>query len=109
MDMLKSLFIPADGFLDDKVQDLKEKLAKRMGVETYTQLFSALKGYVSKQLDFGGFIDISMWMEHLPTIKNYIRGFFYPLIILGDVRFLIWMIRGSSPYGATQETGGGRT
>lgn len=95
-DLLRKMFVPADNYLDSQFQDTKQKLASRFDMDTYDELIKALKGYVANNLDFGGYIDISMWEKKLPTIKNFIRAFFYPLIILGDFNFLIWLFRGTS-------------
>lgn len=98
-DLFQFLFIPKDGFLDTKITTTKEKLAQKFNMETYEQLMNALKSYVSGKLNFNGYIDISMWTEHLPTVKDFIRGFFYPLIIIADVKWIIWLLRGTSPIG----------
>lgn len=95
--LLNFLFVPKDGFFNDKVTETKEALAKKFNMETYEQLFNALTSYVSGTISFDGYIDLKLWTKHLPTIKNFIRGFFYPLIILADVRFVLWLIRGTAP------------
>lgn len=103
--LLNLLFVPSDGFLNDKISDLKSALAKRFHMETYNQMISALKGYVSGKLDFKGYVDLSPWLGgHLDTVKDFLRAFFYPLILLGDFKFLLWVIRGSTIAGTS---GGG--
>lgn len=98
-DLLQFLFVPKDGFLDDKISSVKDTLAKKFDVATYEELLKALKGYVSGTLDFGGYINISVWTNHMDTLKNFIRGFFYPLIVIGDIKWIIWLLRGTSPLG----------
>ena len=91
------LFVPSDGFLNDKISSLKDTIAERLHMETYDQMMNALKGYVSGQLDFKGYVDLSPWLDgHLDTLKDFLRAFFYPIILIGDYRFLIWIVRGSS-------------
>lgn len=99
--LLNLLFVPKDGFFNSKVTATKDALAKKFHMETYEQLFNALTSYVSGNLSFGGYVDFKLWTKHLPTLKNYIRGFFYPLIILADVRFILWLIRGTAPISAS--------
>lgn len=105
--LFQFLFVPADGFLNDKVSSLKTTLAGRFHMETYHQMMNALKGYVSGKLNFGGYVDLSPWLgDHLDTLKDFLRAFFYPLIMIGDFKFLLWLIRGSSIAGT--EGGGGK-
>lgn len=104
--LFKLLFVPADDFLNDKISSIKEILAKKFNVDTYVELVKALKGYTSGKLDFNGYIDISIWDKKLPTIQSFVRGFFYPLIVLGDIKFLLWLIRGTSPLGTSSAKGG---
>lgn len=105
MDLLKALFLPADGFLNDKINSLKATLAGRFHMETYHQMMNALQGYVSGKLNFKGYIDLSPWLgDHFDTLKDFLRAFFYPLILLGDFKFLLWVIRGSTISGTA---GGG--
>lgn len=87
---------------------MKNKLSNRFGFSVYTELFKALGTYVSGTINFGGYIDISMWLKdgRMGTIHNYIRGFFYPLIIIGFIRFLTWLIRGSSGISGSESKGG---
>lgn len=72
-------------------------------------MIQALSGYVSGTINFDGYINISMWLENgrLGTIQNFIRGFFYPLILIGFVRYLTWLIRGSSSVSSSQSGGKG--
>ena len=106
-DLLNLLFVPEDGFLNDKVSSLKTTLAGRFHMETYHQMMNALKGYVSGKLNFGGYVDLSPWLgDHLDTLKDFLRAFFYPLIMIGDFKFLLWLISGSSIAGT--EGGGGK-
>lgn len=103
--LFQFLFVPADGFLNDKVTSLKTTLAGRFHMETYDQMMNALKGYVSGRLNFKGYVDLSPWLgDHLDTVKDFLRAFFYPLILLGDFKFLLWVIRGSTIAGTS---GGG--
>lgn len=103
--LFQFLFVPADGFLNDKVTSLKTALAGRFHMETYDQMMNALKGYVSGKLNFKGYVDLSPWLgDHLDTVKDFLRAFFYPLILLGDFKFLLWVIRGSTIAGTS---GGG--
>lgn len=103
--LFQFLFVPADGFLNDKVSSLKTTLAGRFHMETYDQMMNALKGYVSGKLNFKGYVDLSPWLgDHLDTVKDFLRAFFYPLILLGDFKFLLWVIRGSTIAGTS---GGG--
>lgn len=104
--LLKSLFVPSDGFMDDKFNSVKKQLAARFDIGTYEELMKALQGYVAGKLDFGGYIDITMWDKKLPTIKNFIRAFFYPIILLGDFNFVIWLFRGTT-FGSDISGGGG--
>lgn len=105
-DLLNLLFVPEDGFLDNKVSNLKTTLAGRFHMESYNQLMDALKGYVSGKVNFGGYVDLSPWLgDHLDTLKGFLRAFFYPLILIGDFKFLLWLIRGSS-IGGTEGGGG---
>lgn len=107
-DLLKSLFVPADGFLDEKFKTIKQQLASRFDLGTYDELMKALQSYVAGNLDFGGYIDITMWEKKLPTIKNFIRAFFYPLILLGDFNFVIWLFRGTTFGADISGDGGGK-
>ena len=107
-DLLKSLFVPADGFLDEKFKTIKQQLASRFDLGTYDELMKALQGYVAGNLDFGGYIDITMWEKKLPTIKNFIRAFFYPLILLDDFNFVIWLFRGTTFGADISGDGGGK-
>lgn len=97
-DMLVSLFIPDSGYFSDKFTEIKNKISNKFGFGVYTEMIQALSSYVSGSINFHGYIDISMWLENgrLGTIQNFIRGFFYPLILIGFVRYLTWLIRGSS-------------
>lgn len=111
--MLLSLFVPDSGYFTDKFTEIKNKISNRFGFGVYTEMIQALASYVSGTINFGGFIDISMWIEkgRLGTIQNFIRGFFYPLILIGFVRYLTWLIRGSSsvPSGSVGGKGGGQS
>lgn len=104
-ELLQLLFVPSDGFLNDKISSLKDKLASRFHTETYEQLMTVLKGYVAGKLDFKGYVDLSPWLKgkHLDTVKDFLRAFFYPIILLGDYKFLLWIIRGSTINGTQAE------
>lgn len=107
--LLQFLFLPKDGFLDAKISDVQDTLAKKFDMATYSELLKALDGYVSGNLDFGGYIDISAWTKYLPTLKNFIRGFFYPLILIGNLKWIIWLLRGTSPGGSSSSESGGES
>lgn len=98
--LLKELFVPADGFLNDGIQSLKDSFGKKLGADDYADLLDCLRQKATDSLTFGGYVNIDVWIKHLPTIKGFLRVFFYPLIILGDVRFIIWLVRGSSSMNA---------
>lgn len=94
--MLKSLFVPKDNYFSDKFTYLKDKFALKVGFGTYLEMFNSLKSVAVGKLDFGGYIDISMWDKYMPTLHNFIRGFFFIMMAIFNVKMIIWMIRGSS-------------
>lgn len=100
--LLKELFVPADGFLNDSVKDLKDSFSKKLGADDYSDLLSCLDQKATDGFSFSSDFDkgIKVWSKYLPTVKNGLRVFFYPLIIIGDVRFIIWLVRGSSSVNA---------
>lgn len=98
-DLFQFLFVPKESFLDSKITGVQQALAEKFDMQTYEQLLNALKSYVEGTIDLGGYIDITMWTKHLKTVKNFIRGFFYPLILISDVNHTIWLLRGTAPFG----------
>ena len=93
--LLNALFVPESGFLDNKISELKTSLAKRFHMDSYSQLVDALKSYKAGKVSFNGYIDTSIWTDHMGTVKNLIRAFFYPLLMFGCYKFLVWLLRGS--------------
>lgn len=100
--LLKELFVPADGFLDDGIRKLKDSFGKKLGADGYADLLDCLNQKAVNGFSFSDSFSLGVgtWSKYLPAIKNGLRVFFYPLIILGDVRFVIWLVRGSSSMNA---------
>lgn len=94
--MLKSLFIPRSDYFSSKFTSMKDSFSSKLGFDTYLGLFSALKSVVVGKLDFGGYIDISMWDKYLPTLQNFIRGFMYVMLGIFNIKMAIYMARGSN-------------
>lgn len=97
VEALKSLFIPKDGFFTSNFNDFKDKISIKLGFATYVEMFKSLSAHVSGSVDFGGFIDLSIWDKYLPTLQNYIRGFIYALGLIFNIKMIVWMVRGSTP------------
>lgn len=94
---LKELFIPSENYFNDTFTRLKDKFSSKLGFNSYLQLFDSLKSQVSNAPSFGGYINTSMWVKYLPQIHVYIKGFFYCLMIIFNIKQIIWMVRGSTP------------
>lgn len=101
---LKELFIPSPDYFSKTFTRLKDKFSAKLGFKTYLQLFDSLKSQVSNAPTFGGYIDTSMWVPYLGQIHAYIKGFFYCLMIIFNIKQIIWMVRGSAPI-----NGGGKS
>ena len=93
--LLNALFVPEDGFLNNKISELKASLAKKFHMDSYNQLVDALQSYKSGNISFKGYIDMSVWTDHMGQVKNLIRAFFYPLLMFGCYKFLVWLLGGS--------------
>lgn len=103
--LLKSLFIPSAEFFPSNFNRLKDSFSVKFGFDNYVELLEGLKNVGSGQMDFGGFIDTSMWLPYLDKIHYYIKGFFYAIIIIFNIRMLMWTVRGSSPIAIGESSG----
>lgn len=90
---LKTLFIPSENYFTNKFDNIKSQVASKFGFDTYIELFNALKSHVSGSIDFGGYIDISMWTNYLPTLQNFIRGFYYVMAIIFNIKMVMNLVR----------------
>lgn len=69
-----------------------------------------MKNATAANEDFGGYINLSMWDKYMPTIQMYIKGFMYALLVLFNIKMIIWMVRGSTPIkDSSGNTVGGRS
>ena len=66
--LLNFLFVPEDGFLNNKISDLKASLAKKFHMNSYSQLVDALQSYKSGNISFKGYIDMSVWTDHMLSL-----------------------------------------
>lgn len=95
--LLKDLFIPEDGFLEQPLQDLKQKVADKFNMDSFTGLVEGFKECAAEKISIKGFLDVSFIEGYLPDLHVLFRAILYPLIIIADIRFVIWLIRGSTP------------
>lgn len=107
-DMLLGLFVPDPDFFKDYFMHLKDMVSKKFGFDNYIEFFESLKGLSSHSPEFGGFINTSIWTPYIDKIHYYIKGFIYALLVIFNVRMIIWTIRGSTPIkdGQGNVTGG---
>lgn len=106
---LKELFVPSSDFLKNHFNALQDKLANKFGFSKYELFFDALKNVAKGSWNFKfkfGFLgheynlqlaDVDEWFvdSNLNKIHYLIRGFFLPLIILANIQFLTWFLRGT--------------
>lgn len=94
--MLQDIFIPGDGFLDAHIDKLQGKMSAKFGLDGIENKTESLKDGKEEKTKFGKYINLDIFENHRDTIKGFLRLIFYPLFIFGDIRFIMWLIRGSS-------------
>lgn len=95
--LLKSLFIPDTGFFSNNFNKLKDLFSTKFGFDNYTSFFEQLKNQVASKPDYQGFINTDIWLPYIDKIHYYIKGFIYALMVIFNIKMLIWLVRGSTP------------
>jgi len=102
--ILKLAFVPSDGFLSSKLDEIKTSLGEKLNYDSYLNLLSAFNGISSAgltdvEVDIMGshakIIDFSFLRSALSTIQDWARGFFYIFLIMYNIDSLYYLIRGS--------------
>lgn len=81
VESIKGVFLPSDGFFDEKVDFLKNKIAVTFGVSAYdmSHIFSAERSFTDFKANMYGkeltIIDMSYVVDALGTVRPIIRGF----------------------------------
>lgn len=106
---LKDLFIPDANFFNNNFNKIKDELSVKLGYMDFIDMLDDLQYCVSGNWNFRisglsfyhhsfDVVDVSDFFtdENLNKLHMFIRGFLYPLIILGDINFILWFFRGTS-------------
>jgi hypothetical protein len=103
--LLKYLFIPSDTYFFGKFESIKAKLEQRLGTTNAITIIQSL------DVSGAAFEDVTVTVlgqqvtiinmdyinMYLPTIRNWIRGFFYFLLALYGYNQLYFLLRGTYP------------
>jgi hypothetical protein len=104
--MLNDLFIPDENYFTTKFDEIKSAFLSKMPVDTSSldslksvsdvALTNVQGSYLGNSYTF---IDLSIWTDYLPSVKNIIRGFVYPFLIFFNVNQIYFLIRGKKLFG----------
>lgn len=87
--------------MDAAIRSLQDEFARRFSCDSFVDLMETFESIAERPItDLQGYVDISVWKEHMPTVKSFIRAIFYPMFLLGAIKYLQWVIRGSSSLNA---------
>jgi|GEM_PF-5778321 hypothetical protein len=98
-DLLKSLFVPSDDFLQEKFNGLKSNLGSKFGTDEVNSFFGSLssaqpKGFSDIVFKGQKVVDMTFINSALPNIKVYTDGLFWFLLICYQIDNVYLMIRG---------------
>lgn len=96
-DLLKYLFIPSEGYFADNFNNIKNNFSVKFGFDNFDDMFIELQSIRARKPDFGGYINIDMWDKHIPQLQTFIKGFFYALMAIFNIKMALWLIRGTHP------------
>lgn len=109
---LKAVFVPHDGFLDEKLALLKATAGTKFGLSSLGEFDSWLEEMDAfkpeTKIYFMGhyvdFLSLGIWegdrSHTFLKLKDFMRVFFYPLLLFGNWKYMVWMIvRGSGKSG----------
>lgn len=104
-DLLKTLFAPGESFFSSNFDEIKTLFDGKLNLPT-DDLESI--GNIVEPDGSGGignftgqingqdvtFVDVSMWQQYMPIIQKAMRGFFYPLLLLANINYVYFLVRG---------------
>lgn len=103
-ELLVMLFVPEEGYFENKFNDIRTTFISKIGVDVDD--LEVLQDADGVNLDnlgaFSGtiygqnvkFVDLSFLDEIKPMIHNLARGFIYPLLLLYNMNQIYFLIRG---------------
>lgn len=108
--MLKWLFVPADNFFTDNINDIKEKLSQKIPYQDYVTLFETIKTVstgedlsidlpeykISSDLTVKQkkFIDFGKVTKYKETWYGWVRGFTFIFMIIYNINQITKFLRG---------------
>lgn len=118
---LKAVFVPSDGFLDEKLTSLKTTVGAKFGLSSMGEIDSWLtdmdaykpNGQVQMGDKFVNMLSMRAWDNghdtglsttpgfYMQRLHDFMRVFLYPILLFGNWKYMVWIIRGS--HGAGEE------
>lgn len=95
---IKSLFLPEDGFIDEKVNELKEKFIDAFGLDGYDMSFMFSKETAANNVKVTilghnvTIVDMSFIKDALNTFRPIIRGLITLLLVFYNINQFLAMI-----------------
>lgn len=106
---MKWLFVPSDGYFDDKVNEIKAKISEKIPYQDYIDMFETVKQVESGEdisIDLNGynifgmtfninkFINFSWITKYKNTWYAWCRGIIFILLIIYNINQIMKLFRG---------------
>lgn len=112
-DLFSFIFIPSDGYFDNKLNYLNEKLSTKINTQDYEELLTSLQfasrakaGLPNLTVNIMGqnctIVDFSYYAKYQSVIYSWVRGLMFILLIFYNFNNIYKLIRGGSLSSATQ-------
>lgn len=117
------MFVPSDGYFDNKIENIKSNISKKIPYQDYVDLFETVKqvqsgedisidlnGYKVGNMNFNTkkFIDFSWITKYKNTWYSWVRGVLFIFLIIYNINQCIKLFRGYSiSEGSSRDTSNG--
>lgn len=100
-EIFKWVFVPSDGYFEDKFTSLRNSLSKKLGFTDFDSFMGYLKVENGEKVDIVDrdgrvIVDFSAWLPYMDRVKGLIRGFYGVMILIFNIKMVLYLIRGST-------------
>lgn len=121
MEFFIRLFVPSDGYFDNKIENIKSNISKKIPYQDYVDMFETVKqvqsgedisidlnGYKVGNMNFNTkkFIDFSWITKYKNTWYSWVRGVLFIFLIIYNINQVMKLFRGYNVAEGLSKTGG---
>lgn len=115
------MFVPSDGYFDNKIENIKSNISKKIPYQDYVDMFETVKqvqsgedisidlnGYKVGNMNFNTkkFIDFSWITKYKNTWYSWVRGVLFIFLIIYNINQVMKLFRGYNVAEGLSKTGG---